>query len=87
MKAVVGEDALTADDKNYLLFLEKFENQFLAQGKYEKRDIFRSLQGAWDLLSLFEKKQLTKIGDQDQLNKYYNKKIGLKRQGADGAEL
>jgi len=26
MKAVVGEDALTADDKNYLLFLEKFEN-------------------------------------------------------------
>jgi V-type H+-transporting ATPase subunit B len=63
MKAVVGEDALTADDKNYLLFLEKFENQFLAQGKYEKRDIFRSLQGAWELLSLFEKKALTKIGD------------------------
>lgn len=30
MKAVVGEDALTADDKNALLFLEKFENQFLA---------------------------------------------------------
>jgi V-type H+-transporting ATPase subunit B len=29
MKAVVGEDALTTDDKNYLLFLEKFENQFL----------------------------------------------------------
>ena len=26
MKAVIGEDALTADDKNYLLFLEKFEN-------------------------------------------------------------
>jgi V-type H+-transporting ATPase subunit B len=87
MKAVVGEDALTADDKNYLLFLEKFENQFLAQGKYEKRDIFRSLQGAWDLLSLFEKKQLTKIGDKDHLNKYYNRKVGLKRQGVDGAEL
>ena len=87
MKAVVGEDALTADDKNYLLFLEKFENQFLAQGKYENRDIFRSLQGAWDLLSLFEKKQLTKIGYQDQLNKYYNRKVGLKREGVDGAEL
>jgi len=29
MKAVVGEDALTVDDKNYLLFLEKFEGQFL----------------------------------------------------------
>ena len=67
MKAVVGEDALTTDDKNYLLFLEKFENQFLQQGKYEKRDIFRSLEGAWDLLRRFEKKALTKIGDQDIL--------------------
>jgi hypothetical protein len=36
---------------------------------------------------LFEKKQLTKIGDQKQLAKYYNKKVGLKREGVDGAEL
>lgn len=89
MKAVVGEDALSADDKNYLLFLEKFENNFLSQGKYEKRDIFRSLQGAWDLLSLFEKRQLTKIGDKSHLEKYYNKKIGFSsaRKGVDGQEL
>jgi V-type H+-transporting ATPase subunit B len=87
MKAVVGEDALTADDKNYLLFLENFENKFLAQGKYEKRDIFRSLQGAWDLLSLFERKQLTKIGKDEIFEKYYNRKVGTQRQGVDGAEL
>jgi len=35
MKAVVGEDALSTDDKNFLLFLDKFEGQFLRQGKYE----------------------------------------------------
>ena len=29
MKAVVGEDALTTDDKNFLIFLEKFETDFL----------------------------------------------------------
>lgn len=79
MKAVVGEDALTTDDKNYLLFLEKFENQFLQQGKYEKRDIFRSLEGAWDLLRRFEKKALTKIGDQDILKKYYDRKGAIQR--------
>ena len=79
MKAVVGEDALTTDDKNYLLFLEKFENQFLQQGKYEKRDIFRSLEGAWDLLRRFEKKALTKIGDQDVLRKYYDRKGAIQR--------
>ena len=79
MKAVVGEDALTTDDKNYLLFLEKFENQFLQQGKYEKRDIFRSLEGAWDLLRRFEKKALTKIGDQEILKKYYDRKGAIQR--------
>jgi len=35
MKAVVGEDALSTDDKNFLLFLDKFEGDFLRQGKYE----------------------------------------------------
>ena len=70
MKAVVGEDALTTDDRNFLYFLEKFENQFLAQGKYEKRDIFSSLDGAWNLLSLFEKRQLTKICDKKMLEMY-----------------
>jgi V-type H+-transporting ATPase subunit B len=79
MKAVVGEDALTTDDRNYLTFLEKFETQFLQQGKYEKRDIFRSLEGAWDLLRLFDKKALTKIGDQEILSKYYDRKGAIKR--------
>lgn len=86
MKAVVGEDALTTEDKNFLLFLEKFETQFVKQGAYEKRDIFRSLDGAWDLLRLFEKKQLTKIGDEDILATYYDRKGAVQRRGVDGAE-
>lgn len=63
MKAVVGEDALSLEEKNYLLFLEKFESQFLKQSKYGGRTIFQSLEHAWDLLRLFDKKALTKIGD------------------------
>lgn len=86
MKAVVGEDALTVDDKNFLLFLEKFETQFLQQGKYEKRDIFRSLEGAWDLLRLFERKSLSKIND-EMLNKYYLRKGAVQREGVDGVEF
>lgn len=61
MKAVVGEDALTTDDKNFLIFLDKFENEFLTQSKYGGRNIFQSLDAAWDLLTLFEKNKLTKI--------------------------
>lgn len=33
MKAVVGEEALTSDDLLYLEFLQKFEKNFITQGK------------------------------------------------------
>ena len=33
MKAVVGEEALTQEDRLYLDFLEKFEGEFLTQGE------------------------------------------------------
>merc|ERR1739844_22854 len=73
MKAVVGEDALTTDDKNFLIFLEKFENEFLVQSRYGGRNIFQSLDAAWDLLRLFEKRMLTKI-DKKILAKYYDRR-------------
>merc|ERR1719171_1836415 len=50
MKAVVGEEALSDDDKTYLKFTNDFENKFLAQGPYEQRDVFESLDLAWELL-------------------------------------
>lgn len=37
MKAVVGEEALTSDDLLYLEFLQKFEKNFIAQGKTLKK--------------------------------------------------
>ena len=73
MKAVVGEDALTTDDKNFLIFLEKFETDFLQQSKYGGRNVFQSLDAAWDLLRLFEKRMLTKI-DKKILAKYYDRR-------------
>jgi V-type H+-transporting ATPase subunit B len=73
MKAVVGEDALTNDDKNFLIFLEKFEGEFLRQDKYGNRTIFQSLDAAWDLLRLFERRMLTKIDDK-WLDEYYIRK-------------
>lgn len=74
MKAVVGEDALTTDDKNFLIFLEKFENEFITQSKYGGRTIFQSLSCAWDLLRLFEKQKLTKIQNEKIYSLYYDRK-------------
>jgi len=82
MKAVVGEDALTTDDKNFLIFLEKFENEFITQSKYGGRTIFQSLSCAWDLLRLFEKSKLTKILDDKIYGLYYDRKgINAQREG------
>merc|ERR1712146_100162 len=61
MKAVVGEEALSAEDKLYLEFLEKFENKFVAQGRYESRSIEESLDVAWELLRTFPRNNLKKI--------------------------
>ncbi|CAD5213226.1 unnamed protein product [Bursaphelenchus xylophilus] len=49
-KAVVGEEALSSDDLLYLEFLTKFEKNFIAQGNYENRTVFESLDIGWQLL-------------------------------------
>ncbi|QDZ22729.1 subunit B of vacuolar ATP synthase [Chloropicon primus] len=73
MKAVVGEEALSDEDLLYLQFLEKFESKFVAQGAYETRTIFDSLDLAWSLLRLFPREMLRRI-DIKTLDKYYDRK-------------
>ena len=63
MKAVVGEEALNAEDKLALEFLEKFEKTFINQGPYESRTIFESLDLAWSLLRIFPKEMLNRYFD------------------------
>ena len=72
MKAVVGEEALTNEDLLYLEFLDKFEHKFLAQGLYEGRTIFESLDIAWSLLRTFPKHMLSKIPAKT-LKEYYKR--------------
>ena len=61
MKAVVGEEALSNEDKLYIEFLQKFEKNFISQGVYEKRSIFESLEIGWSLLRLFPQEMLKRI--------------------------
>ena len=61
MKAVVGEEALSAEDKLSLEFLEKFERTFINQGAYESRTIHESLDLAWSLLRIYPKELLNRI--------------------------
>lgn len=70
MKAVVGEEALTDEDLLHLEFVDKYEQKFIRQGFYEKRDIFQSLDLAWSLLRTFPRDMLTRISKKT-LDQYY----------------
>lgn len=59
--AVVGEEALTGRDKLYLQFSDRFERSFINQGPYEDRDIEKTLDIGWELLSAFPESELKRI--------------------------
>ncbi|KAH7308389.1 hypothetical protein B0I35DRAFT_441789 [Stachybotrys elegans] len=61
MKAVVGEEALSVEDKLSLEFLEHFERQFISQDQYKSRTIYESLDLAWSLLRMYPKELLNCI--------------------------
>uniref|UniRef100_A0A803VYP4 Vacuolar proton pump subunit B n=1 Tax=Ficedula albicollis TaxID=59894 RepID=A0A803VYP4_FICAL len=80
MKAVVGEEALSADDLLYLEFLHKFEKQFISQGPYENRSIFESLDIGWRLLRIFPKQLLKRIPE-NVLAEFYPREAKGPEQG------
>ncbi|KAG9396309.1 vacuolar ATP synthase subunit B [Carpediemonas membranifera] len=71
MKAVVGEEALSDEDKLYLEFFTRFEAEFVNQGNV-KRTLDESLDLAWRILAIFPRELLTRCGD-DVLDAHYLK--------------
>lgn len=56
----------------YLEFLDKFERKFVAQGAYDTRNIFQSLDLAWTLLRIFPRELLHRIPAKT-LDQYYSR--------------
>jgi len=83
MKAVVGEEALTDEDKVYLEFVDDFEHKFLNQSYAENRDIFSSLDLSWKILRRFERDLLTKIPS-DILDEFYSREKNVEAGGQAG---
>ena len=73
--AVVGEEALSARDKLYLEFADNFERKFINQGVYENRDIDKTLDLGWDLLSVLPETELKRI-DPATIKKWLPKNRG-----------
>jgi V/A-type H+-transporting ATPase subunit B len=67
--AVVGEEALTDRDRNYLEFADRFEREFINQGKDENRAIESTLDLGWELLRMLPKSEMKRI-DPKFISKY-----------------
>jgi len=61
---IVGEEALSAGDKRYLEFADRFEKEFVQQGYSEDRSIEQTLNIGWDILSSIDKSDIKRIKDE-----------------------
>jgi V/A-type H+-transporting ATPase subunit B len=66
---IVGEEALSANDRKYLNFANMFEDRFVRQGYYEDRSIEDTLSSGWDLLSSLDVSEMKRVKD-EYIKKY-----------------
>lgn len=69
---IVGEIGLDEREKLFLKFANEFENRFIKQGEYENRNIEKTLDLAWEVLSTLPEKELTRT-KKEFIEKYYKK--------------
>ncbi|MDD4363346.1 MAG: V-type ATP synthase subunit B [Atribacterota bacterium] len=69
LATILGEAALTEEDKKYVKFSDKFEEIFVQQGEDENRDIEKSLAIGWEALSILPINELKRIKD-EYIEKY-----------------
>jgi len=67
--AIIGEAALSEQDRRYLAFADEFERRFIGQGQVD-RSIEETLQLAWELLSSLPASELKRVR-RDFIEKYY----------------
>jgi len=61
LSAIVGEEALSNLDRKFLKIANEFEKKFVNQGIDENRDIEKTLDIGWELLSDLSESELTRI--------------------------
>jgi V/A-type H+/Na+-transporting ATPase subunit B len=72
LASIIGEEELSATDKQYLKFGEKFEQTFLTQSELDNREIARTLDIGWKVLKEIPREDLLRV-KQEYIEKYMNK--------------
>ena len=61
LATILGEAALSEEDRKYMIFANQFEKRYISQGYYENRTVEQTLDLGWELLSMFEDTELKRI--------------------------
>jgi len=77
LATILGEGALSEEDKAFALFSDRFEDLYVRQGEYENRPIEETLELGWDLLTIIPVRELKRVRDA------YIEKYLLPRSGAE----
>jgi len=72
LATIMGEAALSDEDKKYMKFADRFEAKYVSQDYYENRTVIETLDLGWELLSMFENAELKRI-DIELIDKYMPK--------------
>jgi V/A-type H+-transporting ATPase subunit B len=72
LAVILGEAALSEEDKVFVKFQDDFERNFVNQGEYTDRSIEETLTIGWRLLSMVPKQELKRIKEKF-IEKYYGK--------------
>jgi len=73
LAVILGESALSENDKKYLDFANQFESKFVRQRKDEDRTIEQTLNLGWDLLSILPRTELKRVKE-EYIEKYLKHK-------------
>lgn len=71
LAVILGEGALTEEDKAFARFADAFEDRYVRQGEYESRTVEDTLKLGWDLLAMIPVKELKRVRDA-YIEKYLN---------------
>lgn len=73
LAVILGESALSENDRIFARFADEFEKRYVSQGEYTNRTIEETLNLGWELLSMIPRNELKRIRD-EYIEKYLPKK-------------
>ncbi len=74
LSIILGEAALSEEDRLFVKFSDEFEERFIRQGEYENRTIGETLSIGWELLRILPRSELKRVKD-EQISKYMEAEV------------